>query len=224
MKFVCQIMVALLMATFGSMPFVVHANGISQKGLPPNALMKETNPKSIFFGDGSKGLQQAFLAEGALRANIYTIIGKSSSVYTYALAGDIQLGPVLLSKMLDERVPFDFIYSQKEKSSYYLEGVKNFFVDYIKKHPQQYAFVVKDKRSLLYRETTADEAIKYDKGSHSYVGIVSATVEKGGIVYSEFIYFRLYNDKYYGPSLRFLEVSQYNQASWGDTLAVILNI
>lgn len=201
--------ITFMLVCFGNFAL---ANAVSDKGLSSNIQIMETNPKALFVGASEDGMQRHLLDQSAVKANIYSILYKDGFDYRYGLVGDVQVGELLLQSLAFQN---NVQINNKDGG---LDNLLKIIEAYVLNHNEEYSFAIESPIVKgIYVNSQKSNFVFNDKDK-SYEGIISAQFYKNGVIYKDLVHVKLYNDSYYGPSVRFVLLKDKdNELLWPKT-------
>lgn len=189
---------AIALCLFGS-TINVSANSIDGKTLPKSIQMQENNQKTLIFGSEKVGLQKKLLQEAAIKENIYSLLYKNEADYRYGIAGDVQIGNWMLQTYaLKYGVDYE---GNNSKMDILLQTL----VKYVEAHPE-YNFIVKNDKIGLPYKISSKPTITYNANKKAYYTLIEADFVRDNVDYKEIIHLKIYDDRFYGPSIRFISL------------------
>lgn len=214
-KTIALSVMAFMIACLGNFTF---ANGVSSAGLPSTIEIMETNPKAFFAGASNEGMQRHLLNQSVVKANIYSIIYKDKADYRYGLVGDVQLGNWFLKSFAYQN---NVEMNQKDdKLKTLLDAIEN----YVVKHNSEYSFMKESSIAKGVYVISPKSNFVENAKDNSYEGLIGTHFYKSGVMYQDLVHVKLYNDPYYGPSVRFVLLKNEDNAMLWPKTKVLLAI
>ena len=184
------------------------ANPIDLK-LPQGMLMVANNPSSIFVENGSKGIEKTLLEKGVLKANVYQLQVKRENNFYYGVVGDVQLGNLAIGNLIAPAHAVKTttaLFGKKQDSKESLELLKQV------------------ASGLEKMDDTESLKLQYQENTKTYEGVAKYHQFVGDIYYQNVLHVTLYQDRSYGPSVRFVALDAKHDAELYPELTKIMKI
>ena len=184
------------------------ANPIDLK-LPQGMLMVANNPSSIFVENGSKGIEKALLEKGVLKADIYQLQVKRENNFYYGVVGDVQLGSLAIGNLIAP------VHSVKTTTTFFGK----------KQDAKESLELLKQVATGLEKiDDTGNLKFQYQEKTKTYEGVAKYHQFVGDDYYQNVLHVTLYQDRSYGPSVRFVALDAKHDAELYPELTKIMKV
>lgn len=155
--------------------------------LPEGVTMYQNNPKALFAGEAKKDIKSVFIEAGATSANVYTLNIKNENEMNYAVFGDVALGKQLASQISETK--------------------------HVNTDPSTLGALAssinKGDSPILGKFTVVTPL---SKQGNTYEGTLKYKSIANNNSYNEILHLSLSEDKYTGPSARFIAIDEADDA------------
>ena len=184
------------------------ANPIDVK-LPQGMLMIANNPPSIYMESGGRGVASVLLDKGLLKANVYQLQVKRENNFYYGIAGDVQLGNLTIGTLIprtQDIVTTSVLIGKKPNSKESLELLRQV------------------ARGLENLDEKGSLKLQYEDDTKTYSGVAKLNKYIDGVYYQNHLHVVLYQDRNYGPSVRFVALDAKHDTELYPELAKIMKV
>lgn len=236
--------IALSVGMFVGMAFTpAHANPITIQKMPAKMTMVAGDPKTLLTGNENDGLATYLLNGGVTKANVYQVSYKNNNNFYYAIAGDTQIGtttllrlglihedadatidtPPIVFDMTTHRIIRSQEATNKSRAAITAAAIKKAQssvtgVEEGQVSPERFSqYLTEQARAnpVTYRVTTP---FVYNQKTKSYDGVIDFYTIKDQYSYANRVYLQVYNDKYYGLSVRFVTFAKTDDSAVGQIM------
>lgn len=181
---------------------------LSAKDVPAGFTAGSTEGKALFVGRTDMTARAAFMDMGLLSAHSFLLNYKDNDVVKYAWIGDVRLGDQGLQRLgVNGSMP---VISAQGKD---LEASSL---------PEVAAVVNSGRANILAPYTVVEPLKEIKKGL--YTGTLQVASNEKGVTYKEVLHMVVYDNIYFGPTLRILAIAGDDDALLWPKLKQMMNV